>query len=527
MARISFDSLVSGSTVSVYSDGRVDAVELAMAMSKKSRNVAGNALRTLKPKLFDSTRFMVIKLPGKGNLSTKLLYFRDAIQLVMVLPGDFAKETRLKFADMIERYFAGDASLHSEIEANATSSNPVCEMARESLHAGQKKRSGEAVCREAVKRMREVSSVVNEVQPVTMAMKQDVREAGVILAKAQPVIQVMKKAAGELKQNIVEVSAVVQVAQPILVEMTSALEAAKPLMMEMKAVMGEIKDAAGAYERIQVSKEKCYAMDEANRGKKLAFIQAKADAEAEISRQVKARELEYLNTKSNLEVEKVEVARVKDLEFLKAKALVEAEAIAIVAKAKKEAADPAPEEGMITVKSVADKHKLLESVDGDQNQVLSQAGRYVAAKTPFPKGMVQQGQFRVCGYDPSDEAILIDAIKEAVLSVGTKGPLKITDVSEYCTLNKTDKNGRKIVFNATVAEMKAYLRANGQPILGKEGNYQTFAAHDKDKLIEILHSEQRKYLLTNVMIPSGSGLMKITQIFPLAPSNKPRPPAGP
>jgi len=501
MARISFDSLVSGSTVSVYSDGRVDAVELAMAMSKKSRNVAGNALRTLKPKLFDSTRFMVIKLPGKGNLSTKLLYFRDAIQLVMVLPGDFAKETRLKFADMIERYFAGDASLHSEIEANATSSNPVCEMARESLHAGQKKRSGEAVCREAVKRMREVSSVVNEVQPVTMAMKQDVREAGVILAKAQPVIQVMKKAAGELKQNIVEVSAVVQVAQPILVEMTSALEAAKPLMMEMKAVMGEIKDAAGAYERIQVSKEKCHAIDEAERGKQLAFIQAKAMLEAD--------------------------NRVKDLEFLKAKALVEAEAIAIVAKAKKEAADPAPEEGMITVKSVADKHKLLESVDGDQNQVLSQAGRYVAAKIPFPKGMVQQGQFRVCGYDSSDEAILIDAIKEAVLSVGTKGPLKITDVSEYCTLNKTDKNGRKIVFNATVAEMKAYLRANGQPILGKEGNYQTFAAHDKDKLIEILHSEQRKYLLTNVMIPSGSGLMKITQIFPLAPSNKPRPPAGP
>ena len=501
MARISFDSLVSGSTVSVHSDGRVDAVELAMAMSKKSRNVAGNALRTLKPKLFDSTRFMVIKLPGKGNLSTKLLYFRDAIQLVMVLPGDFAKETRLKFADMIERYFAGDASLHSEIEANATSSNPVCEMARESLHAGQKKRSGEAVCREAVKRMREVSSVVNEVQPVTMAMKQDVREAGVILAKAQPVIQVMKKAAGELKQNIVEVSAVVQVAQPILMEMTSTLEAAKPLMMEMKAVMGEIKDAAGAYERIQVSKEKCYAMDEAERGKQLVFIQTKAKLEAD--------------------------NRVKDLEFLKAKALVEAEAIAIVAKAKKEAADPAPEEGMITVKSVADKHKLLESVDGDQNQVLSQAGRYVAAKIPFPKGMVQQGQFRVCGYNSSDEAILIDAIKEAVLSVGTKGPLKITDVSEYCTLNKTDKNGRKIVFNATVAEMKAYLRANGQPILGKEGNYQTFAAHDKDKLIEILHSEQRKYLLTNVMIPSGSGLMKITQIFPLAPSNKPRPPAGP
>ena len=520
MACIDFSELVPGYTVTICSPLHFDAVELNMALGKKSRDVAYKDLRRLGNAKFETKKLVEIKLPGKGNRKTLIVHFHDAPEFVMALPGEKTKSMRMKFANIITRHFAEDASLHSEMEVNATSPNP----ARES---GQKKRLGEAVCGEAVKRMREVSSVVNEVQPVTMAMKQDVREAGVILAKAQPVIQVMKKAAGELKQNIVEVSAVVQVAQPILMEMTSTLEAAKPLMMEMKAVMGEIKDAAGAYERIQVSKEKCYAMDEANRGKKLAFIQAKADAEAEISRQVKARELEYLNTKSNLEVEKVEVARVKDLEFLKAKALVEAEAIAIVAKAKKEAADPAPEEGMITVKSVADKHKLLESVDGDQNQVLSQAGRYVAAKIPFPKGMVQQGQFRVCGYDPSDEAILIDAIKEAVLSVGTKGPLKITDVSEYCTLNKTDKNGRKIVFNATVAEMKAYLRANGQPILGKEGNYQTFAAHDKDKLIEILHSEQRKYLLTNVMIPSGSGLMKITQIFPLAPSNKPRPPAGP
>jgi len=69
MARISFDSLVSGSTVSVHSDGRVDAVELAMAMSNKSRKIAGNTLRDLKPNLFDGTKFMPLKLPGNGWLS--------------------------------------------------------------------------------------------------------------------------------------------------------------------------------------------------------------------------------------------------------------------------------------------------------------------------------------------------------------------------------------------------------------------------------------------------------------------------
>ena len=519
MPRISFDTLVPDSTVSVYSDGRVDAVELAMVVSEKTRDNAGKQLRNLNPKHFNPELFAVLKLPGKGNLTTKTLHYLDAVKLVMVLPGNAAKETRAKFANIITRYFAGDASLHSEIDANATSKNPICTMAREALHASssekvsQKKRSaddlGKAIDGAAgeagvfVKRLREASSVVHEVQPVTMAIKQDMRDAGLIMAKAQPVVQVMKRAAGELKENIVEVSAVMQAAQPILMEMTSALETAKPLMVEMKAVMGEIQVAAGAYERILDCKKECHELDETDRAKQLEFIQAKAKLEAQISRQVNARELEYL-----------EVARVKELEFLKAKALVEAEAIAIVAKAKAAPLQDPATEGLITVKSVAEKYKLLESVEGqDQNRLLSQAGRCVATKIPFSKGMVLQGQFHVCGYDLSDEPILVAAIKEAVLGAGTKGPLKITDVSHYCTLNSKDKSGRKAVFNAAVSEMKAYLRENEQPILGKEGNHQTFAADNKDKLIEILRAEQKKYLASLHSKPSTSGLVQITQIF--------------
>jgi hypothetical protein len=72
-------------------------------------------------------------LPGKGNGHTKLLTFENAIELVMVLPGKVAKETRTQFANIIRRYIAGDHSLIKEIQANAESASPIAQMARESL----------------------------------------------------------------------------------------------------------------------------------------------------------------------------------------------------------------------------------------------------------------------------------------------------------------------------------------------------------------------------------------------------------
>lgn len=64
---------------------------------------------------------------------TKLLNFEDAMQFVMVLPGKTATIVRQQFAKIIERYMAGDQSLHVEIDTNATSSHPIAQMARESL----------------------------------------------------------------------------------------------------------------------------------------------------------------------------------------------------------------------------------------------------------------------------------------------------------------------------------------------------------------------------------------------------------
>jgi hypothetical protein len=55
----------------------------------------------------------------RGGHPTKLLTMEHTIELVQVLPGNKAKWTRAKFANIIRRYIEGDESLIREIQANA------------------------------------------------------------------------------------------------------------------------------------------------------------------------------------------------------------------------------------------------------------------------------------------------------------------------------------------------------------------------------------------------------------------------
>ena len=106
-----------------------------MVTTGKNRDDAGKAIRNISEETFSSAKFTERNTGGYGNFKTKLISFADAIQLVMVLPGKIAKETRAQFADIIRRYMGGDASMHEEIEANANSTSPIAQMARASLQA--------------------------------------------------------------------------------------------------------------------------------------------------------------------------------------------------------------------------------------------------------------------------------------------------------------------------------------------------------------------------------------------------------
>jgi hypothetical protein len=77
------------------------------------------------------------KFPGQGQQVQNVITFPGAIKLIMFLPGEKAKHSRSAMTEIIQRYFAGDPSLLAEIEANAKSSHPIAQMARESLAADQ------------------------------------------------------------------------------------------------------------------------------------------------------------------------------------------------------------------------------------------------------------------------------------------------------------------------------------------------------------------------------------------------------
>jgi len=57
------------------------------------------------------------------------------LNLINILPGDAAMKKRSQVTDIINRYLAGDASLISEVEANAKSNHPIALMFRANLES--------------------------------------------------------------------------------------------------------------------------------------------------------------------------------------------------------------------------------------------------------------------------------------------------------------------------------------------------------------------------------------------------------
>jgi FtsZ-binding cell division protein ZapB len=132
---LSFSEAVTGreAAVRLTHDGLLYAVDLAMVMTGKDRNQAGQVIRDLDPRLFLPEKFIQRQISSRGGPKTKLVNFNDAIKLIMVLPGNTAKQTRAQFASIIQRYMAGDQSLVTEVQANKASSSIINQLAKESL----------------------------------------------------------------------------------------------------------------------------------------------------------------------------------------------------------------------------------------------------------------------------------------------------------------------------------------------------------------------------------------------------------
>lgn len=81
----------------VLEDGLADLVDLVMVVTGKNCNDSNELLRDLKPSLFDKEKILIMN-------KRRYVTLKDAITLIMVLPGKMAKELRAQFAEIIENY---------------------------------------------------------------------------------------------------------------------------------------------------------------------------------------------------------------------------------------------------------------------------------------------------------------------------------------------------------------------------------------------------------------------------------------
>jgi len=82
-------------------------------------NLTNQFLSDIDEPIFDSGKFVI-------HNRSRYLSFKDAIKLIMVLPGSFAKETHTKFADVITCYIVVYHTLIQETQANDHSQAGDC-----------------------------------------------------------------------------------------------------------------------------------------------------------------------------------------------------------------------------------------------------------------------------------------------------------------------------------------------------------------------------------------------------------------
>ena len=191
---ISFAEIVQGRdfSVRVTDDGLLYAVDLVMVVTGKNRDDSAKSLRNISHDIFQQEKITYRSLSVTGGHATKLIGFQDAIELVMVLPGKVAKETRVRFADIIRRYLAGDSSLISEIQANAASDAPIAQLARASLdpeeitsRKRQLEREDALFELELAERRQRLLQSAAETQAVTVATQRTLRDEYTALCPGQ------------------------------------------------------------------------------------------------------------------------------------------------------------------------------------------------------------------------------------------------------------------------------------------------------------------------------------------------------
>jgi hypothetical protein len=122
---IPFEEIISGATVRFTVIGGVQFLsirDLIMVMCDKTNKDASQTwIRdiTNEQKAEISSFCRNFQFPGRGQSEQPVIQFQGAMKLLMWLPGENAKKFRSQAADILTRYYAGDTTLLSEINADS------------------------------------------------------------------------------------------------------------------------------------------------------------------------------------------------------------------------------------------------------------------------------------------------------------------------------------------------------------------------------------------------------------------------
>ncbi len=136
--KMDFNDLIPGASVRYTVIGGVKYLsvrDFIMAVCQKNINDAGAVWRNLSDEVKSEVQHFLLnyKFHGKGQQDQPVITFPGSVTLMMSLPGDIAKKSRSKATEILVPYCAGDPTLIADINANAQSTSPIAQMARESL----------------------------------------------------------------------------------------------------------------------------------------------------------------------------------------------------------------------------------------------------------------------------------------------------------------------------------------------------------------------------------------------------------
>lgn len=136
MQTLTLDFIRDDATVRI-TDGTpplISVIDIVRIVTENNNDYSAQIIRNMNNNHSDvMSSCQTFKFPGKGQRNTPVADFQTILKILQHLPGPSAAKYREKTAETLTRYFAGDQSLHQEIDRNLQSNNPINQIARESM----------------------------------------------------------------------------------------------------------------------------------------------------------------------------------------------------------------------------------------------------------------------------------------------------------------------------------------------------------------------------------------------------------